>query len=799
MASARLPSPLDSCNEIDEEFPEFEGIEIQEVDLQSTDPPCLQEPLPALPTTVHLADETKPPKVKPRTGYSFVDVSNNRRLTLDLSGLGPDQLRLLETMDTDGDGHLTMSEVMASLTQNAKKTRQLYQMKRFLALVVFVALLLVVALFTTTLFAVEISKESHIQGSLMVDKAGHAVSTANADMTVVDGQLVGRPAEGTNVSAAVQVTEVSSFATLFDLPSFDARTLTEVKTLTLTLPDRSELSLSVTGALRRGGSRTVTFFTHTGDVTVDGATMTAVLSLQGRTVVLEAPARRARRLQGRLEAPRMYSEREFFTPANGFEVSRLGRSRRLQADADQAGYANFALRAADAMLEFFAEDQDQDYQTILVTGFLHTCEGASACPGTARGYSCCAAAKETVVPVEIFKNVSGSGDKVRLVLPDGSQQLMDHALKYSYEYSPAGDLATCEFQGSKSNTGGDDASAASNVVVGDGGMLVTHTAEDGDKYLLRVEGYELDAEVTPALAGPGPDECAEVVLANRAKKEAESRRLEAARSQLPSHNESRQLLSESDFETLWLLSWAGYYDQYAPGGWSIYHTCEVDNAYARILTPNNGGDAVVAFSGTNPTSLKDWMNNIDIGKTTVGGKQVHRGFARYMEKVAPCVEQQRQRLAASGRSLKFALGHSLGGAAATLYYRAYNRPTTHGVVTFGAPKVRFDATGCGDTVPGKRFAHDDDPVASNIRVLDLSWLGLPSLSLDDFDHDVEEAITVETKCTKWKGWFWKKCTRWAHVQTKLGQSQCFQPSDWNIWTAIQNFASVHLGYFEYTS
>merc|ERR1719155_17623 len=71
---------------------------------------------------------------------------------------------------------------------------------------------------------------------------------------------------------------------------------------------------------------------------------------------------------------------------------------------------------------------------------------------------------------------------------------------------------------------------------------------------------------------------------------------------------------------------------------------------------------------------------------------VHRGFFEYMEVLAPRVNEYRNWLESEcGIEIDFITGHSLGGAAATLYADVYGEPLgtngDHylGVVTFGAP------------------------------------------------------------------------------------------------------------------
>lgn len=171
-------------------------------------------------------------------------------------------------------------------------------------------------------------------------------------------------------------------------------------------------------------------------------------------------------------------------------------------------------------------------------------------------------------------------------------------------------------------------------------------------------------------------------------------------------------------------------------------------ASASFLEKN--GVVVLAFRGTE--SAGDWVNNAaftDKKITDFHGNEidVHGGFYRYMEALEERVNVYKGWLESEcGVVVDLITGHSLGGAAATLYATKYGEPKgfggdgSFGVVTFGAPATHNsewfrrrlydmdnhdcdtdprtgDCIGCQDgeqkySVKGMRFINTKDPVPS---------------------------------------------------------------------------------------
>ncbi|HEV2714620.1 MAG TPA: lipase family protein [Terriglobales bacterium] len=132
---------------------------------------------------------------------------------------------------------------------------------------------------------------------------------------------------------------------------------------------------------------------------------------------------------------------------------------------------------------------------------------------------------------------------------------------------------------------------------------------------------------------------------------------------------------------------------------------------------------VVAFRGTRPAQLLDWMVDFEIlqspftkyfSSSSVGA--VHDGFARLLARAWKQIQAEVVRLQDNAQSL-WLTGHSLGGALAALATAAFTfsaRMPVNGLYTFGQPRVG-DVPFCtqcdshfGDAT--FRFVNNDDIV-----------------------------------------------------------------------------------------
>lgn len=126
------------------------------------------------------------------------------------------------------------------------------------------------------------------------------------------------------------------------------------------------------------------------------------------------------------------------------------------------------------------------------------------------------------------------------------------------------------------------------------------------------------------------------------------------------------------------------------------------------------GDHVIAMRGTR--SGHDWLTNGDIGLTTShGGATVHSGFNETFESMRPTLEHNFTPKLRKGRGTVHCVGHSLGGALASLtaewvklrFQRAVN------LYTFGAPRVGLKGYATNATFGVDRIfrcTHGADPV-----------------------------------------------------------------------------------------
>ena len=98
----------------------------------------------------------------------------------------------------------------------------------------------------------------------------------------------------------------------------------------------------------------------------------------------------------------------------------------------------------------------------------------------------------------------------------------------------------------------------------------------------------------------------------------------------------------------------------------------------------NDTSIILAFRGTEPAKLADWMTDADALLVPGYGGHVHQGFARALEYVWDDITAALQPLLTPSRQL-FITGHSLGAALATLAAARLAGPCV--VYTFGSPRV----------------------------------------------------------------------------------------------------------------
>ena len=129
---------------------------------------------------------------------------------------------------------------------------------------------------------------------------------------------------------------------------------------------------------------------------------------------------------------------------------------------------------------------------------------------------------------------------------------------------------------------------------------------------------------------------------------------------------------------------------------------------------------IVAFRGTEPTNIKDWLSDANALATPgpAGKGFVHDGFSRALDSIYPQVKEAVQKLRDNDQTL-WITGHSLGGALAMLasarmHFENRNL-LPNGVYTFGQPRTcdRLLAAPYNEAFASRvfRFVNNNDVVA----------------------------------------------------------------------------------------
>jgi triacylglycerol lipase len=121
---------------------------------------------------------------------------------------------------------------------------------------------------------------------------------------------------------------------------------------------------------------------------------------------------------------------------------------------------------------------------------------------------------------------------------------------------------------------------------------------------------------------------------------------------------------------------------------------------------------VVAFRGSEPKQLVDWLDDAQICQSPWGtsGAKVHNGFAKSLSAVWGTIGLLPERLQNRGNKTVWITGHSLGGALAELCAARVAMESgipVQGVYTFGQPRVGDGsfATAVENAIGGRIFRH----------------------------------------------------------------------------------------------
>ena len=132
--------------------------------------------------------------------------------------------------------------------------------------------------------------------------------------------------------------------------------------------------------------------------------------------------------------------------------------------------------------------------------------------------------------------------------------------------------------------------------------------------------------------------------------------------------------------------------------WGFPHIAFFDRKDTQAFVAGNSDMIVVAFRGTEPRTLQDWMTDKQILRRKGPYGKVHRGFLAALDHVWNDIKNARISFQDRGQSLWFT-GHSLGAALATLAVAKMGEVAepVNGLYTFGQPRVG-----------GKTFARNFD-------------------------------------------------------------------------------------------
>ena len=136
------------------------------------------------------------PRLEPHTAVSSDASSGPEPLTPNSCFvLHPGLEKLLMQYDLDQDGHYTATEVRALVGDFIKQQAKVKNLKRVVFVVLFLAIVACGAMLGIVVGANEASKESHVNGNVMVGLGGGAVQVEGCESFADMRSFLDRPAE----------------------------------------------------------------------------------------------------------------------------------------------------------------------------------------------------------------------------------------------------------------------------------------------------------------------------------------------------------------------------------------------------------------------------------------------------------------------------------------------------------------------------------------------------------------------------------------------------------------------------
>lgn len=122
--------------------------------------------------------------------------------------------------------------------------------------------------------------------------------------------------------------------------------------------------------------------------------------------------------------------------------------------------------------------------------------------------------------------------------------------------------------------------------------------------------------------------------------------------------------------------------------WGLSQFVFIDRKDTQVFLAGDSEIILIAFRGTEPERLQDWMTDAQIKRKAGLYGKVHRGFLRALQSVWSEIQVIIEKWQTQAQSL-WVTGHSLGGALATLAMATFGEKAkpVHGLYTFGQPRV----------------------------------------------------------------------------------------------------------------
>ena len=151
-------------------------------------------------------------------------------------------------------------------------------------------------------------------------------------------------------------------------------------------------------------------------------------------------------------------------------------------------------------------------------------------------------------------------------------------------------------------------------------------------------------------------------------------------------------------------------------GWGFSQFQFFDRKGTQAFVCGNARTVVLAFRGTEPDKLIDWVSDVKVRREKGPVGKVHRGFKGALNRIWPAVSAYVSTIRTHNQKI-WITGHSLGAALATLAaarMEIVDGVSVQGLYTFGHPRTGDEdfAVGCDAALPGRayRFVNNNDVV-----------------------------------------------------------------------------------------